>query len=278
MRKIVSISSKRLLSQTLGATALFSVLVACSSTTQIGATGVDRKQLLLVSSEQINAASAASYNQTLSQAKAAGKLDTDAAMRSRLQRISNRLVTQVGTFRPEARSWQWEVHTIKSDELNAYVAPGGKIMFYTGIIDRLSLTDAEIAAIMGHEMAHALREHARERVSTQMATQSGLGILGSIAGLSTNQLQLADMVSQVGLSLPHNRAQESEADVLGLELMARAGYNPQSAVSLWRKMEAASKGAPPQFLSTHPSAGNRIAQIQSLLPRVMPLYNASSKA
>lgn len=277
MRNLVSISPTNLFKAVIAA-AMFSVLLSCTSTTQVGATGVDRKQLLLVSSEQINAASVASYNQTLSQAKAAGKLDTDAAMRARLQRISNRLVSKVSTFRPEARSWQWEVHTIKSDELNAYVAPGGKIMFYTGIIDRLNLTDAEIAAIMGHEMAHALREHARERISTQMATQSGLGILGSLAGLSTGQLQLADMVSQVGLSLPHNRSQESEADVLGLELMARAGYNPQSAVTLWRKMEAAAKGAPPQFLSTHPSAGNRIAQIQSLLPRVMPLYNASSKA
>ena len=147
MRNLVSISPTNLFKAVIAAT-MFSVLLSCTSTTQVGATGVDRKQLLLVSSEQINAASVASYNQTLSQAKAAGKLDTDAAMRARLQRISNRLVSKVGIFRPEARSWQWEVHTIKSDELNAYVAPGGKIMFYTGIIDRLNLTDAEIAAIM----------------------------------------------------------------------------------------------------------------------------------
>ncbi len=161
---------------------------------------------------------------------------------------------------------------LKSNELNAYCSPGGKIMFYTGIVDRLSLTDDEIAAVMAHEMAHALREHGRERASRSGATQFGLGILASAVGLTQGQAQLAGMATQIGLELPFNRNQESEADALGLELMARAGYNPQAAISLWNKMNAANQGEPPQFLSTHPGSQNRIQHIQALLPRVNPLY------
>lgn len=247
-------------------------LLSCASTTNMGATGVDRKQLLLVSSQEITQLSLQQYSKTLSEAKAKGLLDTNKAQLRRLQRIADRITAQVGVFRADAARWPWEVHTLKSKQLNAYVSPGGKIMFYTGIIDRLKLTDDEIAAIMGHEIAHALREHARERISTQMASQMGLGILAQAAGLSANQVQLASMVSQLGVGLPHNRSQESEADVIGLELMARAGYNPEASISLWRKMQGASKGEPPQFLSTHPSSSSRIAQLQALMPRVMPLY------
>jgi len=252
-------------------------LSGCSSTTGGGAIGVDRQQLLLVSSEEVLQMSAQSYNKTIAEAKSKGVLDTNAAMRSRLQGIANRLVGQVGVYRPDAARWNWEVHTIKSNELNAFVMPGGKVMFYTGIVDRLTLTDDEIAAIMGHEMAHALREHSRERLSREVATQTGIGLAASVFGLSQGQAQLAGVAGDLGLSRPHSRTQESEADQIGLELMARAGYNPQAAITLWQKMQRASQGEPPQFLSTHPTSSNRIAQMQALLPKVTPLYQQNRR-
>lgn len=247
-------------------------LTGCTSTTNTGAVGVDRNQLLLVSSEQVQQMSAQSYAQSIQEARAKGVLDTNTAQLNRLKRIANRLVGQVGVYRPDAAKWNWEVHTIKSNDLNAFVMPGGKVMFYTGIIDRLNLSDDEIAAIMGHEMAHALREHARERLSRQYATQTGIGVAASVFGLSQNQAQLANIAGDVGISRPHSRTQESEADQIGLELMARAGFNPNAAITLWQKMQRAESGEPPQFLSTHPNSSNRIANLQSLMPKVRPLY------
>lgn len=252
-------------------------LVGCSSTTLNSTTGVNRKQLLLVSESEINQLSVQNYNQVLSQAKAKGALNTNHAQQARLQRIANRLITQVKNFRPEAGAWQWQVNLVKSDELNASCAPGGKILFYTGIIDRLKLTDDEIAAIMGHEMAHALREHGRENVSRAYAQQAGLGILAAATGMSGSQTQLASLVSQVGISLPNSRTQESEADTLGLELMARAGYNPHAAVSLWKKMIAANGSGGSQLLSTHPNPENRIKNLEALTPKVMPLYLSAKR-
>lgn len=253
-------------------TILTTGMLGCASTTNAGALGVNRSQLLLVSSEQIQQASAKSYQQGLQQAAARGILDTDTAQLNRLRRIAKKLIAQVGVYRPSAVNWNWEVHTIKSNEMNAFVLPGGKVLFYSGIIDRLNLTDAEIAAIMGHEMAHALREHTRESVSSSYATQLGLGALASGLGLTSAQAQLASMVGDVGISLPHSRLQEKEADLMGLELMARAGYDPKASISLWQKMQKADGSNVPQFLSTHPTDANRIAKMQELMPKVMPLY------
>ena len=252
-------------------------LTGCTSTTNSGAVGVDRQQLLLVSSEQVLQMSAQSYAKSIQEARAKGLLDTNQAQLNRLKRIANRLVAHVGTYRPDAAGWQWEVHTIKSDQLNAFVMPGGKVMFYTGIVDRLDLSDDEIAAIMGHEMAHALREHSRERLSREYATQTGIGLAASVFGLSQGQAQLANLAGDVGISRPHSRTQESEADQMGLELMARAGYNPQASITLWQKMQRASQGEPPQFLSTHPSSSSRISQLQSLMPKVLPLYQKTRR-
>lgn len=269
---------QKIFMSTIMATSLSALtLSGCSSTTGTGAIGVDRQQLLLVSSEQVLELSAQSYNQNIKEAKARGLLDTNTAQLNRLKGIANNLVRQVSVYRPDAANWKWEVHTINSKELNAFVMPGGKIMFYTGIIDRLNLTDDEIAAIMGHEMAHALREHSRERLSREYATQTGIGVAASIFGLTQGQAQLANLAGDFGLSRPHSRTQESESDQIGLELMARAGYNPQAAISLWQKMQRASQSEPPQFLSTHPSSSNRIAQLQALMPKVMPLYQKARR-
>lgn len=252
-------------------------MVGCSSTTGAGAVGADRKQLLLVSSQEVINLSNQAYQQTIAEARRAGVLDVDAAQVARLKRIANNLIPHTAVYRPDATAWHWQVHAIKSSELNAYVMPGGKIVFYSGIIDTLRLTDAEIAAIMGHEMAHALREHSREKMSRQVATGSLIGIAASALGLSSGQAEMANLAGTIGLDLPHSRTQESEADKIGLELMARAGYNPNAAVTLWQKMQAQSGGGTPQFLSTHPNSSNRIKHIQELLPAVMPLYNAAPK-
>ena len=269
---------RKLLTTTVLAASLSALtLTGCTSTTSTGAVGVDRQQLLLVSSEQVLQLSAQSYNKSIQEARKRGVLDTNKAQVNRLKNISNRLIGQVGVYRPDAARWQWEVHTIKSDQLNAFVMPGGKIMFYTGIIERLNLTDDEIAAIMGHEMSHALREHSRERLSREYATQTGIGVAASIFGFSQGQAELASLAGDFGLSRPHSRTQESEADRIGLELMARAGYNPQASITLWQKMQRASQGEPPQFLSTHPSSSNRIAELQALMPKVMPLYQKSRR-
>ena len=266
--------SKKLMMSSLAASVITVGATGCSTTTDTGAIGVDRNQLLVVSDQQVQQLSNQAFQQEIAAARAKGLLDTNPAQLARLKKISQRLIAQTGAYRSDARQWAWEVHVIKSNELNAHVLPGGKIVFYSGIIDRLSLTDAEIAAIMGHEMAHALREHTRERLSREVATQTGIGIAASVLGLSQGQAQLAGLAGDLGISRPTSRTQETAADLMGLEPMARAGYDPNAAVSLWRKMQSAGgRGEPPQFLSTHPVSSTRIATIQSLLPRVMPLYH-----
>ncbi|NUN07035.1 MAG: M48 family metallopeptidase [Bdellovibrio sp.] len=255
---------------------LSGLLVSCVTTTEQGAVGVERRQLLLIPNDQIVAMSAQSYGQTKEEAQKKGILDKNPQRLQRLQIIANRLVAQTGIYRADAPRWAWEVHVITSPELNAYCMPGGKIMFYSGIIEKLKLTDSEIAAIMGHEIAHALREHGRERMSEELVKNVGMQAILMSGKLDAKYAGLADQLTSVVVTLPHSRGQESEADDMGLELMARAGYNPQEAVTLWQKMASASGGGkPPEILSTHPADETRIRNIQALLPRVMPLYHSS---
>ncbi|MGF1643143.1 MAG: M48 family metallopeptidase [Thiotrichales bacterium] len=256
-------------------------IVGCQSvqTTQGGSIGLDRKQLMssLISSEQMSQASIQAYRETLSESKQEGKLNQNAAMTQRVRGIAQRLVPHTAVFRPDAPKWQWEVNVITSDELNAWCMPGGKIAFYSGIITKLNLTDDEIAAIMGHEIAHALREHARERASQQMGTGLVIGVGAAAVGAGQTAVDLAQMITQLTLSLPNSRLHETESDRIGVELAARAGYNPRAAISLWEKMNKASGNGPPQFLSTHPSPTTRMQDLDDYSRRVMPLYEQARR-
>ena len=254
------------------------LLAGCEtvSTTAPGNVGVDRKQTMLVSEEEVEQGAVQAYATELDKAKQQGQLNADPAQSARVRAISERLIRQTPVFRPDAAKWNWTVNVQKSDQINAYCMPGGKIMVYSGLIDKLKLSDAELATVIGHEMAHALREHSREAAS-RMRAEQGLGALAQIAGVSADVVGLAGTVTQVTFDLPHSRVQESEADRIGLELMARAGYDPHAALTLWQKMAQASQNSTPAFLSTHPSDASRLTTLQSLLPRVLPLYETAAK-
>lgn len=253
------------------------LLAACASTTEQGAIGVNRKQFLLVPESQIVQESEAAYQQVKSEAQAKGQLDTNPTQVARVSSIAQKLIPQTAIFRKDAPGWKWEVHVISSPELNAYCMPGGKIVFYSGLIDKLQMTDGEIAAVMGHEISHALREHGRERYSQALVEQMVLQGGVAMNKISPTTAQLSSALATYAVLLPFGRNQELEADEMGLELMARAGYNPNEALSLWKKMGATGGAKPPEILSTHPADSKRLANLESLLPKVMPLYQASRK-
>jgi predicted Zn-dependent protease len=229
---------------------------------------------VLVSEADINKGAAQAYAQVLDEARRKGVLNRNAAQVARVRAVAQRIIPQTPTFQPEAGKWQWEVNVIDSNEINAWAMPGGKIAFYSGIIERLQLSDEEIAAIMGHEIAHALREHGRERASRAVNQGIALGVIGAAAGVPQGGLDLAQLALEVTLNLPNSREQEVEADRIGVELAARAGYDPRAAVTLWQKMEQVAKGGPPAWLSTHPSSEARIRDLHVYAEKVMPLYQA----
>ena len=259
---------------------LTSALWGCATvqTTKPGAVGIERKQTMLVSEESVEQGAEKAYAGEVQQASEGGKLNADPALTARIRRITGRLIPVTAAFRADAPQWKWEVNTLTTPEMNAYAMPGGKIMVYSGLVEKLQLNDAEIAAVLGHEISHALREHTRERVSRAYEQKVALLGLAVITGLDPATMDLADSVAAVTFQLPHSREQEAEADVMGLELMARAGYDPHQAVTLWQKMMAAEKSAPPQFLSTHPASANRIAELERHIPQVLPLYRAAAPA
>lgn len=254
-------------------------LAGCETvqTTQGGTVGVDREQRMMVSSEQINAASTQSYRETMKEASAKGLLNRDANYVNRVRTIANRLIPAAGAFRADSVKWGWEVNVITSKEVNAWCMPGGKIAVYTGLIDALQITDAELAAVMGHEIAHALREHGREKASQQMAQNAVIGIGAALLGIGEGGASLVNMAAQVTYGLPNSREFEREADRIGVELAARAGYDPRAAITLWQKMGQVAGGGGPAFLSTHPPAADRITDLQKYSQQVMPLYQASQK-
>lgn len=232
----------------------------------------------LVPAETLERSASRQYTEVLAEARAQDALAGDGHPQlQRLRAIARRLIPHTAQWNPRARSWHWEVNLIGSKQINAWCMPGGKIAFYTGILDKLQLSDDEVAMVMGHEMAHALREHARERLAKTQATGLGLSIAAQLFGLG----QLGDAAANLGtqlLSLKFSRSDESEADLVGLEIAARGGFRPEASVSLWRKMLAANgSGGGPSFLSTHPSGPDRIQSLEANLPKVRSLYEQSRR-
>jgi predicted Zn-dependent protease len=264
------------------AAALVCVAAGCQSvqTTSAGAVGVDRKQTMssLVSEADLRKGSEQAYAQLVGQERAKGTLNADQPLTQRVRAIAQRLIPVTAAFRPDAPAWKWEVNVFRSDQLNAWCMPGGKIAFYSGLITRLNLTDDEIAAVMGHEIAHALREHARERASEQQVAGVAIGVGAALLGLGQAGADLSQMAYKVAVGMPNSRAHETEADRIGVELAARAGFDPRAAITLWQKMakEAGSGGAP-QWLSTHPSAQTRQQDLGVYAQRVMPLYEQARR-
>jgi predicted Zn-dependent protease len=256
------------------------LLGACETvqTTQSGVVGVDRQQRMAVSAQEIEQASSQQYAQVLAQARSKGALDRNPSQYARVQAIATRLIQQTPVFRPDALQWQWETHVLSSEEANAWCMPGGKIAVYTGLLEKLNLTDDELAAVIGHEMAHALREHARERASEQAVAGMGISVLSAVTGIGEAGQKLSEFAYMGALGLPNSRRHETEADRIGVELAARAGYNPRAAVTLWEKMAGSSGGsAPIKFLSTHPAPGDRLRDLSDYSQRVMPLYEQARR-
>jgi Zn-dependent protease with chaperone function len=226
----------------------------------------------LVPADQLERAAAQQFLQMKRQAAQKNVLAPESHPQLiRLKTIANRLLPYTVRWNPRAKDWPWEVQLFDANTINAFCMPGGKIGFYLGILERLALTDDEVAMIMGHEMAHALREHSRERLAKNQLTGIGASVLSSVLGLGDMGRMAMDYGAQLTM-LKFSRDDESEADLIGLDIAARAGFDPRAGITLWRKMGAASKNAPPQWLSTHPSGNNRIAEIDRHLDQVLPLY------
>jgi predicted Zn-dependent protease len=257
------------------------VVTGCQTvqTTRGGAVGVDRQQrmsILTPSPSQVDAAARQQYAEVVGEASKKGVLNRDARQTERVRAIAQRLIPHTAVFRDDAPRWNWEVNVLVSDDVNAWCMPGGKIAVYTGLIEKLKISDAELAAVMGHEIAHALREHARERMGRAQA--SAIGVIGIeiLTGISLGDA--GNQLAQAMFVLPNSRENEQEADRIGVELAARAGYDPRAAVTLWQKMaQTSGGGAPPQWLSTHPSHDTRIRDLQDYSQRVLPLFEKARR-
>ena len=242
-----------------------------------GEVGRQSRFTSLVSADQVEQAATQQYGQLKREASRQDALaEENAPQLVRLRAIAERIIPFTSAWNARAAKWRWEVNLVHKKDLNAFCMPGGKIAFYDGLLVRLQLSDDEVAMIMGHEMAHALREHARERMGKTAATRLGAGLISSLFGLGN----LGDAALNIGaqlLTLRFSREDESEADLVGLELAARAGYDPRAGVSLWQKMMRAAQSAPPEFISTHPAGPTRIHDMEAALPKVQGLYAAAPR-
>jgi predicted Zn-dependent protease len=234
--------------------------------------GANSRLRSLVPADEIEQAAAQQYGELLQEARGKHALAADGNPKlQRIRSISSRLIADAPRWNPRARQWRWEVNLIGSDSVNAFCMPGGKIAVFTGLIDKLRATDDELAMVLGHEMAHALREHARERIAKSQGTGALLSLGAQLFGLG----QLGNAAANVGtqlLTLKFSRDDESEADLVGLELGARAGFDPKASLSLWDKMARVSGSGGPAFLSTHPSGPDRMRRLAENIPRVEGLY------
>ena len=271
-------SRRGFLNQLGGAGLGFTALMAGTAHAQVEV-GQASNMRKLIPAETLEASARQQYRQTLGEADSKGALaPDDYPQLKRLRAIAARLIPYTAQWNPDSRKWKWEVNLIGSKQINAWCMPGGKIAFYTGILDQLQLNDDEVAMIRGHEMAHALREHSRERLAKSRATGMGLSVASQLLGLG----QMGDVAANLGtqlLTLKYGRDDETEADLVGLEIAARGGFKPEASVQLWKKMLAATGGGKgqPSFLSTHPSGNNRIQELEANLPKVAQLYEQAQQ-
>ena len=266
---------------------LFAFLSASAYPQQNPKEGVEvqRSRLLLLPASTVERSAGQQYGQLMRAASQKGLLNNDALQVERLRRILRELIPHAERFNPDAGKWQWDVNLISSKSVNAFCMPGGKIAFFTGILESLKLTDDEVATIMGHEIGHALLEHGRARMSEQVLKSIGITALSIFFNLGQISSELLAQAANLAVSLPYARGHEKDADLVGMELAARSGHDPRAAVSVWQKMARLSqagargggRGQPPQFLSTHPSHESRIRDIEANLPKVMPLYTRTKK-
>ena len=236
-----------------------------------------RSQLVgLVSESEAVKGSALAYQDMMGQLDKKKQVERDTARAQKVQEITDRLIVQAIKFRPQAAGWRWEVQVINEPKtVNAFCMAGGKMAIYTGMWEQLKATDDEIAQVMGHEISHALADHTRERMSIARSTDIGVQILAAAAGVGNLGGQLMQSAAVVAIGLPNSRESEAEADQIGIELAARAGYDPRSAVSLWEKMGKIGGGRQAEFLSTHPSPEHRAEKLKELGKKVEPHYVAA---
>ena len=236
-----------------------------------------RRQLMIVSPEEAITASKSAYIQTLAPLKKSGKLDTNLKVSRRVRLITGKLVAQAIQQFPESKEWDWDIRVIENDEvINAWCMAGGKMAIYSGLIKKIKPSDDELAQVLGHEIAHALANHTAEKMSVAMASQLGLATVAIVTGGSSGgnaTMASAELAAGVAIQLPNSRQAEFEADRIGIELAARAGYDPRAAETLWQKMSDMGNSDFPDFISTHPNALNRMAILRRLAPEMMPLYS-----
>ncbi len=233
-----------------------------------------RQQLLIVSEASAISASKEAYVQMLESYAKDGKIDNQPALKKRVDRIAGRLIAQAIIMRPETRNWDWSIKIIDEPEtVNAWAMAGGKMALYTGLVNKVKPTDDELSQVLGHEIAHALAKHSAEKMSVAMASNAGIMAVGILTDTKGLALTGAALAAAVAIQMPNSRSAETEADLIGIELAAKAGYDPRAAASLWRKMAKAGGGGPPEFLSTHPAPENRERRLAEIAPRMMKYYN-----
>ena len=252
---------------------LFSCLAMLLAACATSPTG--RTQFMMFSEATAIASSKQAYAQLLAPLSKEGKIDTDALLRDRVMGMTSRVVAQAVRMRPETANWEWEIKIINDPKtVNAWAMAGGKMALYTGLVEQLKPSDDELAQVIGHEIAHALAKHSAEKMSIAAATKAGITAVAIASDQSQIAITGAALTAAVALTLPSSRTMESEADEIGIELAAKAGYNPNAAVTLWEKMRKVGGGAPPQFLSTHPNPAARKQTLQELVPQMMPYYQS----
>ncbi len=238
-----------------------------------------RSQFMVVSEDMAIGQSAAAYSSMMGDLGKKRKVEADSPRAEKVRHITDRLIAQAVRFRPDSAKWKWEVQVINDPKtVNAFCMAGGKMAIYSGMWEKLKATDDEVAQVMGHEIGHALANHTQERMSIAYSTSIGTQLAAIALGARDQTAALMQQAAVVAIQLPNSRESESEADQIGIELAARAGYDPAAAVSLWDKMGKLGGGTPPEFLSTHPSPEHRKETLQALGARMQPLYLAAKSA